>query len=351
MSDISLLAMSLLTQTQVPVWMLEPPPLPHASLPDAMTTCQSWGLSDVIPLTMACSQVLPETSRERSLPLFSAAAQAPTHPVAWQRPPAQRVAAEPSQLAVASPGTLNWDEPLISPRPRPSSGGQMYVQRRSALRAGQTYTRLPVDSFQSDWQGATLQPTYEEWVDLLNQEAQSMARGQGSNRLTVMVGDSLSLWYPTEQLSSDRFWLNQGISGDTSAGVLRRLSAFDQARPDRIHVMVGINDLRRGASDEELLSNIHQIMQRLRQQHPDAEVVVHSILPTRLPALPSDRIQTLNQQIARLAQAEQVSYLDLQVYFTDAAGVLHRDLTTDGIHLSQRGYAMWRLALQQFNLA
>jgi lysophospholipase L1-like esterase len=227
----------------------------------------------------------------------------------------------------------------------------MYEQRWAALMAGRTYTRLPVDSFQAQWQAATYQPTYEEWKYLLAQEAQSMARGQGSNRLTVLVGDSISLWFPTDQLSSDRFWLNQGISGDTSAGVLSRLSAFADTQPDTVHVMVGINDLRRGLDDREILGNIRQIMQQLRQQHPNAEIVVHSILPTRLPALPSDRIQSLNQDIAAIAQQEQVGYLDLQTVFTDETGVLQRELTTDGIHLSAQGYAVWRSVLQQLNLA
>jgi lysophospholipase L1-like esterase len=326
-----MIAVGLLTQTPLPLLPLE---MPSPSILPPLPPCSQDEDPVDLPSPTVCAlgidSVRPEFSPRRS-PSRS--------PLALQA-----TLADTSQWMAAAQVP---EQPAV----RPSSGPQMYVQRRTALQVGQTYTRLPVDEFQDRWEHATHQPTYEDWVDLLNQEAQAMARGQGNNRLTVMVGDSLSLWFPTEHLSRDRFWLNQGISGDTSAGVLRRLSSFAQTRPDRIHVMVGINDLRRGASDTEILTHIHTIMQRLRHQHPDAEIIVHSILPTRLPALPSDRIQALNRDIARLAQQEQVGYLDLQVYFTDAAGVLHRELTTDGIHLSRRGYAVWRLALQQFNLA
>jgi lysophospholipase L1-like esterase len=239
----------------------------------------------------------------------------------------------------------------VSNSVRPTSGSQLYAQRWAALRAGKTYTRLPADSFQDLWQSATDHPHYEDWLHLLAQEAAAMARGQGQNRLTVILGDSLSQWFPNDHLPSDRFWLNQGISGDTSAGVLRRLALLDGTRPDVIHLMVGINDLRGGATDAELLANLQQIMQNLQQRHPTAQIYVHSLLPTRLPAIPNSRITNLNQAIAQIAQQEAVAYLDLQANFADEEGNLRRDLTTDGLHLSPQGYALWHSALRWLQLA
>lgn len=237
-----------------------------------------------------------------------------------------------------------------SPSVRPMSGSQLYAQRLEALRNGQTYTRLPPNSFQNVWQDTTYHPQYEDWLALLKREADAMAWGQGSNRLTVILGDSLSQWFPNDQLPHDRFWLNQGISGDTSAGVLRRLSLFDGTNPDVIYVMVGINDLRAGATDAEVLSNLQQIMHELRQRHPDAQVYVYSLLPTRLPTIPNERITALNQAIAQITQRKNVAYLDLQTTFADDEGNLRLDLTTDGLHLSRSGYAMWQSALRWFQL-
>jgi lysophospholipase L1-like esterase len=234
---------------------------------------------------------------------------------------------------------------------RPMSGSQLYAQRLEAIRQGKTYTRLPVNSFQDRWQEATYHPHYEDWLALLDREADAMAQGQGNNRLTVMLGDSLSQWFPNDQLPGDRFWLNQGISGDTSAGVLRRLSLIDQTRPDVIHVMVGINDLRGGATDAEVLTNLETIMKELHQRHPSAQIYIHSLLPTRLPAISNDRITALNSAIAQTAQRENVAYLDLQTTFSDDDGNLRLELTTDGLHLSRYGYALWQSALRWFQLA
>jgi lysophospholipase L1-like esterase len=231
-----------------------------------------------------------------------------------------------------------------TPRSRPTSGGQLYKQRLTSLRMGLMYTRLNSDSFRREWQNTVLQPTHTQWEKLLKQEAKMMAAGQGTNRLTVILGDSHALWFPSDRLARDRFWLNQGLSGDTTAGVLKRVSTFADSRPDTIHVMVGINDLRKGKSDKEILANLQQIMQKLRQQHPAAQIFVHSILPTRLAAIPSNRVRWLNYNIASLTKQESVSYLNLQPAFTDADGTLRRNLTTDGIHLNARGYQVWQAA-------
>lgn len=400
MSDFCLLAASLLSQGQLRNWQLavHPPTQPeHPSARldrDTEQLCQSSAkeiISDtevhhpefsqqnesqilnvqstaasILMTDVTRYQIRPKPAQETPAPQRSFASNngqstsngrspQPLRPITASQPAAS------SELA-ATPPRLTYPLPASSPprpiaavtpyptrpinSPRPASGSQLYHQRLAALRAGTMYTRLPANSFYPAWINATRQPTHEQWLNLLAQEARVMARGQGNNRLTVVIGDSLSLWIPSEQLPMDRFWLNQGISGDTSAGVLRRLSAFSQTRPSTIHVMVGVNDLRRGASDEEVLANLRQIMRRLRQNHPQAQVFVHSVLPTRLAAIPGDRIYRINQQLAAIAQQEEVNYTDLLTTFADGNGNLRQELTTDGLHLNPLGYATWQLALQ-----
>lgn len=228
---------------------------------------------------------------------------------------------------------------------RPQTNDQLYWQRRAALRAGQLYTRIAPDSFYDQWRSVAQRPTYQQWRDLLAQEARAIARGQGHNRLTIVVGDSLALWLPPEELPRDRFWLNQSISGETTAGVLQRLGYFAHTRPDVIHVMVGVNDLKNGASDQEVVGSLQRIMAQLRRQHPQAQVVVHSILPTRRANIPSARVHQVNQQIAQAAYRQGVTFLNLQPEFADAQGDLQPALTTDGLHLSRQGYRLWQRAL------
>jgi lysophospholipase L1-like esterase len=231
---------------------------------------------------------------------------------------------------------------------RPRSGGQLYAQRLNALRNGQIYTQLPVNSFYEQWHEASGHPNYAQWRELLALEARAVGR-KGASSVTAMVGDSLSQWFPADQLPGRQLWLNQGISGDTTTGILDRLSFLDTAKPDTIYFMAGVNDLKRGDNDRDILRNISQIISRLKRQHPNAQIIVQSILPTRSSQIPNDRIAKLNPLIQELARRQGVEYLDLQPQFRDGDGSLRADLTTDGIHLSPQGYQVWQSALQRMD--
>jgi lysophospholipase L1-like esterase len=250
------------------------------------------------------------------------------------------------QIPVKSDFTLNSNLHPINHQPL--SGSQLYYQRLAALKAGHSYKRIINHEQQLLWKSIKKsQLTYEDWKNLLAMEAKAMALGQGTNHLGILVGDSLSMWFPKEKLSTSKLWLNQGISGDTSQGILKRLSAFAETRPDVIYIMAGINDLRKGATDETILHNHRLIIHRLRQAHPKTQIVVQSILPTRLPTISNSRIRRINYQLALIAKQEGANYLNLYSWFTDFQGNLKEDLTTDGLHLSQPGYEVWRLVLQQ----
>jgi lysophospholipase L1-like esterase len=221
---------------------------------------------------------------------------------------------------------------------RPRTGGQLYVQRLAAVQAGQLFSQILPHTFVNEWQTASQQPTYQQWLHLLEREATLLAVRQGNRPLNVLVGDSLYLWLPSEHLAADRLWLNQSISGETTSHILRRLAYFATAQPDDIYIMAGVNDLKNGVEPPVVVSNIELIAQRLREQHPRSRIVVLSILPTRLPPISSTTVRWVNQRVAMAVNQQGVEFVDLQPAFMDSQGLLRTELTTDGIHLSPQGY-------------
>jgi len=178
--------------------------------------------------------------------------------------------------------------------------------------------------------------------------------------LAILAGDSISLWFPPELLPPGTTWLNQGISGEVSDGLFRRLKLWDDLKPETVFVMIGINDLLRGTDDQTILDNYSQILRDLQEHHPEAMVIVQSILPhggeeatwegrDRLLDVPNDRIRELNQELQKLAETEGAKYLDLFSLFVDESGNLSSELSTDGLHLNERGYWVWRSALQVYD--
>jgi lysophospholipase L1-like esterase len=206
--------------------------------------------------------------------------------------------------------------------------------------------------------GPRHQLNYQQWLDILQKEA-TVATQQRPERLSILAGDSLTLWFPVELLPEDRNWLNQAISGETSEGLFKRLTLFDSTQPEVIFVMIGINDLLRGISDQVILDNHRRIMTYLRKTHPKAKIVVQSILPhgaedatwegrEKLLAIPNSRIRQLNQQIQATTAKVGVNYLDLYPLFTNQQGNIRSEFTTDGLHLNPTGYLVWRTALQMY---
>jgi lysophospholipase L1-like esterase len=206
--------------------------------------------------------------------------------------------------------------------------------------------------------GDPQQLNYQQWLTLLRQEMDAMS-AKHPDHLTILLGDSLSLWFPAELLPGRRVWMNQGISGEKTDGLLARLTLLDQADIDTIFLMIGINDLIWGHSDEQVIQNYRQIMAYLERQHPRTQIVVQSILPhgaesatwesrDRLLALPNSRIQAMNQSLKKMAADYDAHYLDLYPLFSNGEGNLRTDLTTDGLHLNREGYLVWRAAIAMY---
>ncbi|MBE8967813.1 G-D-S-L family lipolytic protein [Nostocales cyanobacterium LEGE 12452] len=341
MRDPYLLAAGLLTGLAIPA-----SALPHLSIVLPESSRFLWDLKQGSQ-TIVSTKIIP--SVDLSLPELSGQAFQPlksSQPIVSEK----NVPSVPEFSSQGLPATI---ESSLNPSTQGAglsltSGNQLYYQRLAALKTGQIYTRVNSDNLQSLWESIKKrQLTYDDWKSLLALEARAIAQGQGANHLSILVGDSLSMWFPREKLPAGKLWLNQGISGDTSTGVLKRLGAFSATRPDVVYIMAGINDLRKGANDETILHNYRRIVRRLRQTHPKAQIIVQSILPTRLPKISNSRIRHLNIQLTVIAKQEGANYLNIYSWFTDMEGNLRPELTTDGLHLSQEGYDVWRTALQQ----
>lgn len=233
------------------------------------------------------------------------------------------------------------------PASPPRSAGTVLPQANAAVQG----SNLPATTFPQ--LGDRQYLNYQQWVDLLRQEA---AAAQDAAQLTVLLGDSISLWFPRTLLPGRRTWLNQAISGEQSAALVKRLNALDDADVKSFFLMIGINDLLAGKSDTQIAANIEAAIAYLRQTHPEADIVVQSILPhsahkatwegrDRLLLLPNQRIQSVNQTVASLAPKYGAHYLALYPLFANGEGALRSDLTTDGLHLNERGYLVWRTAI------
>jgi len=306
-------------------WQAPTPTPPNTlSTPPPPSVASGTATAANIPATLPAPVELPTVSRSVPLPTVRAPQFSGPTAVAANAP-----------VAVSTPRYGG----------RPSNGAELYRQRQLALWSGRSYTRIAPDAYADRWRNASRQPTYQDWKNLLAQEAHALASGQGQNRLEVIVGDSFGLWLPPELLPRDRLWLNQSISGDTTAGILQRVGTFANTRATTIHLMAGANDLKNGVPEAQIVSNLQRTVTILQRQHPQARIIVYPVLPTRRAEIANDRVRSLNTRLAQMTQQRGVEYRNIHHWFQDDWGHLHPDLTTDGLHLNPQGYALWQQAI------
>ena len=70
----------------------------------------------------------------------------------------------------------------------------------------------------------------------------------------VFLGDSITEAGPWEELFPGIRVRNRGIGGDTTGGVLRRLEQVTSGGPAKVFLLIGTNDLGRGASEAEIVA-------------------------------------------------------------------------------------------------
>jgi lysophospholipase L1-like esterase len=157
----------------------------------------------------------------------------------------------------------------------------------------------------------------------------------------VFLGDSITDGARWDELFPGLPVKNRGINADTVEGVAQRLDSILSGQPAQIFILIGTNDLPWYIyhNDAAILIQYEIILQRCKNESPQTQVFVQSILP-RHPRYAS-RIQNLNQQLKSLAEKYQYEFIDLFPHFAGENGQMLAELSNDQLHLMGAGYARW----------
>lgn len=165
----------------------------------------------------------------------------------------------------------------------------------------------------------------------------------------IFAGNSITDGAEWVELFNHPAIKNRGISGDNSAGILHRLESIVRNKPDKIFLMIGINDLGKGISPDSVFRNIRYAAEYIRSKTPATRLFVQSILPVN-PVFgkfmgqsgKTKQVSATNQLLQAQAIELGYTYIDLHPHFTNDSGFLDSRFTNDGLHLSGRGYQLWK---------
>ena len=165
-------------------------------------------------------------------------------------------------------------------------------------------------------------------------------------RPVVFLGDSLTAGCEWQEILGHRLTiLNRGIGGDTSAGVLKRVSDVSKLHPLAVFLLIGTNDAQSlGYTPADTARNIRAIINAILPPSSDTLVFIQSILPSRAPKF-NKWSEEVNKTIRQFSDGKGVRYIDLRPAFLDTDQLLGTAYTHDGLHLTAEGYFLWKRQL------
>lgn len=189
-------------------------------------------------------------------------------------------------------------------------------------------------------------PYYVERTDLFN----GVELAENS---TIFIGDSITqrgLW---NELFPEENVINRGVNSDTTEGVKNRLDDIVSSNPEKVFLMIGINDLYAEKTTDEIVSNYEDILNQFKSESPNTKVYVQSVLPLNYEMyyagdkIKNETIKDLNKELKNLSTRFNYTFIDLYSKF-EKNGQLNKQLSYDGIHLSGEGYNVWKESIEKY---
>jgi lysophospholipase L1-like esterase len=141
---------------------------------------------------------------------------------------------------------------------------------------------------------------------------------------------------------------NYGIAGDTTQGVLWRLQNGEGQgiKPKAVMLMIGTNNTGRN-TPPEIAMGIADVIFELRKDFPEAKILLLAVFPRSGPqSKVRGQIAEINHLISTLHDNKHVFYLDIGDKFLAPDGSIPRDIMSDSLHPTSKGYEIWAEAVK-----
>ena len=133
---------------------------------------------------------------------------------------------------------------------------------------------------------------------------------------------------------------------ETENGKVPILDALADMECGKVYIMLGVNEL--GWPKAEMFREQYgKVIDRVREEHPEAVVVIQSLLPVSAKQeakgsyVNNERIAVYNGMLEELSAEKDCPYLNVAEAVTGEDGCLREELPSDGVHLNTAGCKVW----------
>lgn len=161
----------------------------------------------------------------------------------------------------------------------------------------------------------------------------------------LFLGDYITDEYDLDKYFEDSFVVKSSKKDDKVSDFLNDLDqTVYQYNPSCVFIEVGLNDVLDDGDNEEIVTKITEIVNRIKENRSYAKIYVESIYPVNnnidedILENANEKSVEINQKLKDMAKENKVEYIDIYDLLADKDGLLDADYTDDGLSLNEDGY-------------
>lgn len=158
----------------------------------------------------------------------------------------------------------------------------------------------------------------------------------------VFVGNSITEGFRVEEIFHSLHVKNRGIGGNQSHHIIGRILDIARAKPKKIFLDIGINDILANVPADTIFANYKTIIETIRRKSPSTEIIIQSVFPIGISHREQEAaIEEFNIRLSNYCANQGIVFIDI---FSGLCrnGLLDPAFTFDDVHLNGAGYAIWK---------
>ncbi len=175
----------------------------------------------------------------------------------------------------------------------------------------------------------------------------------------VFLGDSITSSYDLVGHFPNHNIINSGVWGDRTDQAQERLrSDLIAFNPAKVFILLGINDVGYGRTNEDITTRIESIISDIQKACPKTEIYIISVYPmnvsdfeTNHPILSgniNDIVDDLNRMLKVLADEMNIEFINIAPLLKNENNELKLEYTVDSLHLSAEAYEVINEVLKEY---
>lgn len=240
---------------------------------------------------------------------------------------------EPSQMAQESSGKL------VNPQDVTNATGN--TQETPSTQAPEPSSETPTKPVNAPG-GTVLTVTGKAQIEQFTDESFFVN--------SVFLGDGIASGVSAYGFLTEGQYIGNGNLITTKASDY--VDAIAKANPEKIFTLMGVNDINyNNRSMGAIADSYSEVIKELKSKLPAAKIYIISVLPvgrsTAAVNVTMDKVNTLNEQLAQVAQTQGVYFIDLSKALVDDSGYLPSAISNNGLNIGRAYYAYILNAISQ----